>query len=467
MRYEKYAADKIALLGLFIVALLAARLITFSRSSIVLSEPIKLTHTGLSVSMPAGNGWQSEKRWKYQENGFTLRSVFIPHTANPTALISCRYILTGTNEAADTRFKQKASDAGAGVAKIGQTKIDPLIIDWAHIKKQKTLLQMFFGTVKLPGHRQLEIEVHQTTGDTDLAEQIFKRVAESLKFKDNQLLEAGSEVVAKIKNEGLDSFFDNQSKQAFFLIKDARNRTIGFTMDLFIKSGWVPTSQSNARWEPGQDAQLNIQAASSFYIRGRLAREQVTLLQSDNRFDEFVWKNETSLSGSRSGTKVTLNKAGVMTVKKFGWDPKRNKVRLGTRPQTEDKKYQLSSAAIPEIFLELTYSQMLDSNHKKIVVDTIEANGTITPRLISRIYVPLPAANRGEEKAAYVLRVEFLGGQGFSEQVYLDNQKQISRISLQHESTYILERTSLENILREFPERADYILKNSNLLEQN
>jgi len=39
---KEYAADKIAFLGLFIIALLIAYFIVASRSALVLSEPIKL-----------------------------------------------------------------------------------------------------------------------------------------------------------------------------------------------------------------------------------------------------------------------------------------------------------------------------------------------------------------------------------------------------------------------------------------
>ena len=489
-RYEKYAADKIALLGLFTVALLTARFITASRSAIVLSKPIKLSYTGLSVSMPAGNGWQSEKQWKYQENSFTLSSIFGPGSGSVTTLAHCRYLLAATKAIPDTQFKQKASEVGASVAKTGQIQTGtpgprfakrpqngaPLTIDWAHIKKQKTLSEMFFGTARLPNNRQLDIEVHQATGDTDLAEQVFKRIAESLEFKDNQLLKAGGEIVTKIKNEGLDSFFQDQSRQTFFLIKDVRKRTIGFTMDVLINATG-PDAQSGTlfRSAPFNNSQnrnlLNIQSAGFYYIRGRYASEQVILFQSNNRFDEFIWKSETSNQAGRSGTELILDKAGVMTVRKL-------------KPQAKEKKYQLSSAAIPEVFLEFTFSRMLDSDHKKIVVDTIEADGTITPRFISRIeaedYAPPSATSRSEEKAAYVLRVEFLGRRGFSEQVYLNSQKQISRIlmgtpttikgvwrPLRHENAYVLERTSAENILREFPEQADYILQKNKMLKQD
>jgi hypothetical protein len=53
---RKIGGDKIALLGLFVVSLIIAHAIVVSKSAILLSEPITLADTGLSVSMPLGNG---------------------------------------------------------------------------------------------------------------------------------------------------------------------------------------------------------------------------------------------------------------------------------------------------------------------------------------------------------------------------------------------------------------------------
>ena len=73
---KKLKADKIALLGILITALLIARFVVGLRSAVTLSEPIELSRTGLAISVPAGNGWQSKKLWVYQEYGFILNSYF-------------------------------------------------------------------------------------------------------------------------------------------------------------------------------------------------------------------------------------------------------------------------------------------------------------------------------------------------------------------------------------------------------
>lgn len=443
-KMKKYAADKIALLGLLIVALLIARFIIASRSAIVLSGPIKLPNGGLSVSMPTGNGWQSDKQWRYEENGFTLSSFFAPGSGSVTTLTRCRYLLAATKTTADTILGQMASDVDGVIEKTDQIPTGEISVDWAHIKNKKNLLEVFFGTVRLPDNRRLDIEVHQTTGDAGLAEQAFKQIANSIIFKGNQLLKAGSKIVSEIKTKGLDNLLHDKNQQTLFLIKDTAKQPIGFTMD--------------TRTDSDKNAQPNIQAASFYYFRGRFPQEQASFLKSSNNLGEFTWKSETTSLTDRSNSELSLDKTGIMTV------------RQSNAPARE-KNYQLSTAAIPDIFLDLLFSQMLDSNYKKIIVDTIGAEGKITPVLISRIepedIAPPPTTNRYEEKALYVLDMELLDGRGFSERVYLDKQKQISKILLQHRAVYLLERTNPETILRQFPERADWLLQNYGIWEQN
>lgn len=480
--------DKIAFFSLFIAVLLIAYFIVIRRSVIVLSEPIELNCAGLSVCIPTGAGWRSEKQWKYQQNTLTLDSFFNPGSGSVTTIVSCRYLLAAAETTPEALFKEKASAvSGSKITKTGQITNTPLnaglpALNWAHIEslaggkqETKTPFDMFFGTAQLPNNRRLDIEVHQETGDTNLAEGIFNSVINSLNFTENRLLEAGSKIVTEIKGKGLDSFLgphsaknsqngghlDNEDRESFFLIKDARERTIGFTMEA-LGSHFAERPQNGAAIEQGPEAQLNVRGWSFYYIRGRHDQEQVTFFQSGNNLNEFVWKSETSGPSGRSGVEIVLDKNGIMTVKEFDL-------------QAKEKDYQISPAAIPDILGKYIFSQMLDSDQKEIFVDIIEADGKITPAHISRIEVsPLFASqNRSsgadvvQKEAAYLFGMDFLDGRGFSEQVYLDDQRRISRMLLQQENTYILERTDAENILREFPEQGSYILqKKDKILEQ-
>jgi len=200
---NKPGYDKIALLGLFIAALLMAHLIVVFKSRISFSDPIRLSRTGLSVSMPVGKAWQSEEKWQYQENMYSLSSLFPRGSVRPTAWVNCRYLLSAETTPPQMRFEQRASEIGAVIVETYQTQTDTLTIDWARIDKPEVHFSMFLGTARLPDNRQLDIEVSQIAGDGELAELVFKRIIETLKFEDNQLPTAGAKIVQKSKAESI------------------------------------------------------------------------------------------------------------------------------------------------------------------------------------------------------------------------------------------------------------------------
>jgi len=180
---KKHEYDKIALLGLFVLSLLMAYLTVTFKSRLQFSDPIRLSQTGLSVSIPSGHGWQSDKQWNNQGNMFSLSSLFPRGSDRPTAWASCQYLLSAEMTAPRMRFEQRASAINAVVTQTSQTQIDTLTIDWAHIEMPELHLNIFFGTARLPDNRQLDIEVGQIAGEVELVELIFKRIIESLKFE--------------------------------------------------------------------------------------------------------------------------------------------------------------------------------------------------------------------------------------------------------------------------------------------
>jgi hypothetical protein len=189
---KKIGGDKIALLGLFMVSLLIARMIVVSKSAILLSEPIKLTDTGLSVSMPQGNGWKGEKKWRFEENGFSLRSIFALGSRNPSAEAHCRYVKATETTDLQGLLEYKAFEVKGEIVKVGQIYNDTLTFDWALIVNPRISLIFIFGTTKLSHNRRLDIEVKQIMNDPEMAEQVFKKIVTNLNFEENQLLVSGA-----------------------------------------------------------------------------------------------------------------------------------------------------------------------------------------------------------------------------------------------------------------------------------
>ena len=189
---RKIGGDKIALLGLFIASLLIARMIVVSKSAILLSEPITLTDTGLSISMPQGNGWKSEKQWSLHENGFSLRSIFALGSRSPSAEVHCRYVKATETTNLQGLFEYKAFEVKGEIVKVDQIYNDTLTFDWTLIENRKISLILIFGTAKLSHNRRFDIEVKQIMNDPEMAEQVFKKIVTNLNFEDNQLLVSGA-----------------------------------------------------------------------------------------------------------------------------------------------------------------------------------------------------------------------------------------------------------------------------------
>jgi len=431
--------DKIALLGLFIVALIAARFIVVFKSGLAFSEPIPLSKIGLSVSMPSGYSWQSEKKWTYQENMFTISSLFPLGSDRPTTWANCRYLLSAETTTPQMRFERTAAEIDAEVVETRQTQTDGITIEWARIYKPEFLFTVFYGTARLPDNRQLDIEVRHIASDSQFTERAFMGIIEGLKFEDNKLLKAGTEIVTKIKSRGLAGSLDNQSRQAFFLIKDSLESTIGFTMDVLVDSG-IDNSAAGT--------QLNIRSAGLFYIRGQNSFEQATSFQCSNDLNEFVYKSELSTRTSRSGTETIQDSNGIITVRKF-------------QAQFEEKIYRLGPAMIPDVFLDQLLLQMLESGGKEIVIDFIEANGKIVPTLVA--VVEAAEDTPADKDAAYIFELELLDGRGFTERIYLNEQKEAYKRLARQDNIYILERTDAESIAREFPEHAEYVLQKNRM----
>jgi len=423
---KKFETDKIALLGLFVLALLAAYILVSVKSALIFSEPIELTHMGLSVSVPVGNGWYSEKQWRYHKNTYTLSSNFAVSSDKPVAVAYCQYLLAPETIPPKIWYEQKAVEVDGEIIEMNQEQINGLTVDWAHIERPELLLSIFLGTTELPNDRRLNIEVHQFTNDIDFAEDVFKQIIKSLSFEDNQRIENGIEVVKAVKDKGLNSFLDNQNRQGYFLIKNSEEQTIGFMIDVITDSD--------------SDALFNIQAAGHLYGRG--IREQAVLFRGTNNLGEFIWQSETSGTVGISHLEIILDEDGIMTV---------GEVRARSKT-----RYRLSSAAIPDIFIEQLLNQIIESRMKQIIIDVIDADGKITPTIVS--VIEDEENNSVDEDTAYAMKLEFLDGQGFSELIFLNDRKHITKVKVQQNKRFTIEKTGREVLLQEFPERADFIL---------
>ena len=367
-------ADKAAFLAIFIAGLVIAHFLVLRRSTTVFSEPSELDHMGVSVSLPVGNGWQSDKKWTYAENNFTVSSFFSPGSANPTTAVHCRYFLGAADTSPEVQIQQKAHAIGGVISEKGSLTTGSIVIDWVLIKvpatESRVAFDMLFGSGQLPEGRMITIEVRWSTEQGGMAKEIFKHIVAGFKFKGSPLLDCGIKVVGQMRSKGLSRLLTEQNKQSYFVIKNTKNQPIGYVINILA--------------DLGPQVRMNVQAASSFYIRGRRSREQVIIFQGKDDLSEYVWKSETVGRFGRGGTEGVLDRTGTLAVKDHGTFIFGGKPEETSGEPSEERFYRLGQASVPDVLADLVYSELLKSEYEQIMIDTVTADGTIVPVVISR-----------------------------------------------------------------------------------
>jgi hypothetical protein len=312
----------------------------------------------------------------------------------------------------------------------GQTAAGQFVIDWARIKTSAGN-EIYVGICGLPAGRQLEIEVFQTTGEQGLAKNIFERIVKGIQFSDNGFLQAGVQVVSEVRKAGL-SDIAAENQPVFFVISDSRKKAIGFTMDA--------TTVSDT------DVNAAIRAGNYYYVRGTIPDERVGLFRGDGTFEKFVWRVESRSEAGGRRIEMTADD-GVLLVRKSG----------GSGLEVE---YVLGEASVPDIVIEPVLRRMLDDGRTPIVVDLIGPDGIIMPIYVEKIKLT------GQQVDGNSLRVEFLDGHGYWQQIYYDSSKEPVKTVLSQESTYTLNRADANQISKLFPERANLIRDAGRLIDR-
>ena len=436
-RIGRYIGEKIALPVILAVSLLAAWLVIDVRTVVRPSGPIELNRSGLSISMPQGNGWQSEDKWLFEDDGFTISSVLSAQTKRTLtsrggigrAYAHCHYLLASKEETLQEHLSTKAEELGGDTIETGQVTAGQLAFDWVKIRKEsgrsgRASFEMIFGVCQLPAGRWLEIEVLQTTEQGGLAQRVFEKIVKSVRFSDNGLLQAGIEVVGEVKKAGLSA---ENEPASHFILTDARRRKVGFTMDARVVQA---------------DKEPAIKAASYYYVRGPVTNEEVSFFQGDNTFDKFTWRVESRSKGDGVGIEM-LAESGVLKVNKL-------------LPGGEENEYVLGDAAVPDIVLEPVLKKMLNDDRREMIIDQIRSDGTIAPMFVEKIELKVANGNS--------IRMEILDGRGFWQQMDFDSSKKLVKILLGQNNTYTLTPADANEIMKAFPERAYLVRDEKQLL---
>jgi hypothetical protein len=447
---DKLAADRIVLLGILIVGVLVARVIVSARSKIAMSSPITLDLAGLSIAMPSGEGWTCTDRWMHEgrsgENVYLLGGVFAVSAGRQvrtTTKVYCVCAPVAEASPAEEHFEETASQSDGKIVETGQIKNEGVRVDWARISAQAGYISVLCGRARLAYGRQFDIKVQEESGDLDWAWRVFKAIVCSMRV-DEALLEAGNGVVEGVKSRGIGDFLRNQNRQRLFVVENARGARMGFTVDVIVYAG--------------DEEDLPIQAARVLYLKGADIRERAVRLYAKDDLSRFEWGSQavTMFDGEMiagSSVEVSMNESGVLTA---------------TVADVQELEYRPGPLAVVSMLMDLVVVEMLEEGVEQCMIDMIDEDGQTVPVLLTQVSAEEAREGLGNENIEYSVRLEYqyLGKRDNYRLMYFDGEKRVLLEAVQRTELYSLKRADAEDVAREFPERADLVLRGDKLKER-
>lgn len=222
-KVKRYSLVEVVLLLVLVMGLLLADLIVKRRANVLLSEPIALPGSGVSVSMPANPGWEHTPVWQYEESESSMTLVGQFRSPGRGKIeVQWRYILSTPDGSEQEVLKQRARDTGAvisGLETVGQ--VHPMTFARMLSGTARDIEEFYLGIMRLDYSRSIELLVKSSGINNFYEETIFKSLAACIQYQTPKQLADGHALIdAFLKNQ-----WPRREKAAFpneaFLIKDA------------------------------------------------------------------------------------------------------------------------------------------------------------------------------------------------------------------------------------------------------
>lgn len=420
--------DKIAFLILLLLGLLIARFMISSRTSFDLSESISLKGTGVEVAMPSSENWKrSSGDFKFEQNEFRLSAV-MRISSDSAISVTWRYSLIPLKTDPNERFVQIAASVEGHIQNTGSDKFGQFTYDYAKIESEKAVI--FVGTTVLPNNRSLILEIVQQGTGVELSEKLFKALLASAKYNTDNSFVKGvlflDDFKSKFLPELADADLSEQMISDYYRIKDAAGNTIGFTTD-------------NLSYAAQADSNLPMTSANLlFYSPSSDTFAEHSLFHSNPGLTSFDWTiSQGFMLTNRRQSIIIQLRAGVLTIEKSG--------RFEQMPFTD--------IMIPDSLFDLAVASFLKSDFDKLYLESLQADGRISPVILSRIESTQTAA-LPERSAA---QADFIGAMPSTQKMYFDGRGRLVSADVQGNLTFRLERTTRAAILSDFPQWLDKI----------
>jgi len=427
-KLRRMGLDKAASLILLMLGLIIAKFVISSKTSFNLSGSIALKGTGLEVSMPSSENWKLlSNDFKYENNEFRI-SAIMRISSDSAISATWRYLLIPQKTDPNERFLQIAASLQGHIQYAGAEEFGQFIFDYARIESQKAFI--FVGTAVLPNGRNLVLEVVGQGTAVELSEKLFKALLASAKYNADNSFVKGALFLDDFKNKFMpdvaDADLSEQMISDYYRIKDTAGNTIGFTTDTL---SYSDQSDNNLPLSSGN---------LLFYSPSSDTFAEHSLFRSDTKLTSFDWTiSQGFMLTNRQQRTIIQLRADVLTIEKSG--------RFEQMPFTE--------IMIPDSLFDLVVASFLKSDFSTLYIESLQADGRISPVILSRIKSTETAA-LPERSAA---QADFLGAVATSQKMYFDGRGRLVSADIQGNFTFRLERTTRAAILADFPQWLDKI----------
>lgn len=427
MNYEiskRYSLAEIGLLGFFVLGLIVAQMVVRVRQQVILSEPITLAGSGLSICKPISSGWESTANWQYEsDNSLTLVAQQFQGTSREVE-IRWRYQLCSPADSAKDILQHRAEQAGAIFGAI-QTLDQPVPMDYVAIHSADGSGRTFYvGIAHLDFGRSIELQVLPRRVDLFYAENLFHTLAGSIQYQPSPQLQSGKDLVNALWETIQTGAAAMSAKEdAAFVIKNTQKQAVGYFHNQYSRPGANSPGQlhiSNRQYELNQSL-----IESSLWV--------------DGSEKTFVWKSSIQRIGMGRPRTYTIRKEpdDVLTVE-LDFD--------------KDRQFPSNCLLLPELLLTEAAKLFLDRPEEKLVIDTLAVAGFVVPTVFEKVD-PANALARSES-IARVVKVDFLNHPQSFEELYFNSDGQlIGRLEQQSlKRIRLWELTTLTELQRIFHE---------------
>jgi hypothetical protein len=373
------------LLAIFAVGLLAAWMIVNIRGRVILSPPIGLDGSGLSVCVPAGEGWEHTPSWVYEsDNSMTLLAQRRLMKQAEVEL-RWRYRLGAPPMNLEEALKERLAGSTA--------KIDALEMPAGFVMKAARISTTgaanepvyYIALAPLPQGRSIELHVIPKRMDFDLfyAETLLIQTAQSMVYQTTQEALTGAAM--------LEQFCGMKNKSPLeesFLISESSGRI----------TGYFSAQQENRKDDIRQ-------IVSRHYDAQQFLMEST--LQINPAEGRFTWETRLMTPMTMSPRLYQIRQEDTHHLKV-------------TSNFEKDKTLYVDSCILPELLLTEFVQLYLQSGAESVVTIVLAGTGQIVPVRLKR--VPPQEAGVMLNDVSTVVRVEYLHSADYYDEFYVNHQ---------------------------------------------